>query len=234
MDALQRIRLTYSQREELRQASQREIAAAWAEALGATGIVLAHKDGQHPAARIAFAARLPAGATSDCEIADIETGSRVCDDDLLLLLPPRLPAGLQLLTAREVGRDGPSLPILVRWSEYLLELPDARSEADVRQAIEGLLSAETLPWEQVHEKRTSRYDLRTLMLGLDLEESKEGTHVIRMRLRHTLERAGRPDQVALALGFSEPPARLHRTRLFLAQTPAIVQRYREQAANGGW
>lgn len=232
MDALQRIRLTYSQGEELRQATQREIAAAWADALVKAGIVLAHKEGQSPAARMVFAARLSAGATSDGEIVDIETAKHVCDDDLILLLPSTLPAGLQLLGAREVGRDGPSLPTLVRWSEYLLELPDARSEADVRKAIDGLLGVETLPWEQVHEKRTSRYDLRGLVVGLELEESKDGAHVIRMRLRHTPERAGRPDQVALALGFSEPPTRLHRTRLYLSQTPAIVQRYREQATNG--
>ena len=234
MEPLQRIRLTYSQGEELRQSTQRDLAALWAQACAASGIVLAHNEDRRPEGRIAFAARLPAGATSDREFADIETAVHVCDDDLILLLPPHLPPGLRLLAAREVGRHGPAISTLARWSEYLVEAPDRREEAAVRKAIEGLLSAETLPWEQAHEKRVSRYDLRPLVMDLALEEAREGAYVLRMRLRHTNERAGRPEQVTLALGFSEAPTRLHRTQVYLSRLPEAIQRQREQGDESGW
>ena len=79
-----------------------------------------------------------------------------------------------------------------------------------RWAVEGavlaLLGAASLPRERRREKKTTAYDLRPLILGLEVRASDGMGVTLAMRLRHAPDAVGRPEEVVAALG--EPPASL--------------------------
>ena len=227
---VQRNRITYSRGDETREMSHLETMRALEQAMRSAGLPLAYSEGRRPTPQISIALPLPVGATSACELADVYLGERVAPGELLAALRPVLPAGLEALSAEEVGLAAPALQTQVRWAEYEVDVPGGeRPAADVRGAISNLLGARSLPWERQRADKLQRYDLRPLVVGLWLEAEGEGVHRLAMRLRVSQERSGRADQVVAALGL-EPPLRVQRRRLYVEETPAAVQAYRRRSA----
>jgi hypothetical protein len=66
------------------------------------------------------------------------------------------------------------------------------------------MAASSLPRERRREKRTTAYDLRPLLLRLEVRGAGGEGVVLAMRLRHAPDAVGRPEEVLAALG--EPPA----------------------------
>ncbi|HXG35717.1 MAG TPA: TIGR03936 family radical SAM-associated protein [Dehalococcoidia bacterium] len=227
MGIVQRLRLTFSRGEAVKDLSPRETRQVWEQILVRSGVAIAYEEGKKQAALLVPAAYLPSGATSDCEVMEVKTAERVCADDLMLQTKPHLQPGINLLQAREVGLDSPSLTSLALWSEYLVEVSHTgRSQAEAQEAIERLLAASQLPWEQAHKSKVSRYDLRPLVLDIGLQQWREGSATLRMRLKVSPERSGRPEEVTRALGFAEAPSFIHRTRLFLDEISPAIKHYR--------
>jgi hypothetical protein len=53
-----------------------------------------------------------------------------------------------------------------------------------------------------------------------------------MRLRTDSQASGRAEQVAAAIGFSEPPLRIQRRKLILEETSPAVQAWRRHGQPG--
>jgi hypothetical protein len=90
--------------------------------------------------------------------------------------------------------------------------------------VDDILAADTLPSEYVRTNKVRAYDLRPLILSIDVTEGA-GVTVIRMRLRAEQENTARADQVLLALGV-DGEAQIHRTRLELDDTSPVLHAYR--------
>jgi radical SAM-linked protein len=224
----QRLRLTFVRGDEARELSHREMMRALEEAMREAGLPLAYSEGRRPTARISIGAPLPLGATSDCELADIFLSERMEPACFAAALQDALPAGLEALSATEVGMDMPALQTQLRWTEYEVDVPlGGRSVEDIRHAISDTLAARSLPWEHRREAKVLRYDLRPLVLDLRLEAETEEACRLSMRLRINRERSGRADQVVAALRLG-PPLRVHRRRLYVEQTPPAVSAYRRR------
>ncbi|MEE8369615.1 MAG: TIGR03936 family radical SAM-associated protein [Dehalococcoidia bacterium] len=222
----QRLRVRYRVSAEATALSQRQIIRAWQEAAEASGLPLAYSQARRATPQISIAAPLPQGATSDCELADVFLSERIAPRDLPTLLSPHLPSGLEILTAWEVGLTAPSLQSQLRWAEYEVEVPAGDLGPDAaRLAVDRLLAARTLPWEQRRETKVRRYDLRPLVLTLQLRGEECGRLRLHMRLRAEQEMTGRADQVVAALGLP-PAARTHRLLLHVQETSPAVIAYR--------
>ena len=223
---VQRLRLTYSRGDQTKEMSHLETMRALEQALVEAGLPLAYSEGKRRTPQISVAAPLPVGVTSDCERADVYLSERVSPEAFVGALREAMPAGLEAISAREVGLLGPAAQLQARWAEYEVDVPRSdRTLDDVRHAVSELMSSSTLPWEHRRETKVSSYDLRPLVLALRLETEGEGVYRFRMRLRILLERSGRADQVVAALGLPVP-LRIHRTRLYFDATPAAVLAYR--------
>jgi radical SAM-linked protein len=160
-----------------------------------------------------MAAGLPMGVTSEGELLDAITAAVVEPAALAGRLEPDLPEGLTVLGVSEVGIGLPSLPSAVRWADYDV---DVESNCDgLTKAVADLLAADELPWVDRRGEKTRRYDLRPLVGDVMVVESSPPTVRLTMRLRCGPDGVGRADQVAKALGLSEP-IRVHRRRLLLA------------------
>jgi radical SAM-linked protein len=222
----QRIRLRFARGPEATAIGHLDAARCWEQALCAAGVVLSYSQGNRPAPRITLAAGLGANVTSDGELLDAVLAEFTDVSTLIERVQAYLPAGLTALDAREVGVSLPSLPTLVRWADYEVDI-HADDPSSLRSRVEALLSNDTLPWVDTRGAKTREYDLRALIESVRAEPLCEGTARLLMRLRCDPSGVGRPDQVAKALGLDEP-ARIHRFRLVLAETSPAHDAWRRR------
>ena len=211
-----RLRIRFGCGGALRYVSHLDLMRVWERACKRAGLPLTHSQGFTPRPKIALAAPLPVGVTSEAELLDIVLYRPVDVAEASAALELQLPEDLQLRQIESAPLRQPSLQSLVRAAEYKVTLEETRGCASLRQAITDLLARGEIPWEQDRGGKIRRYDLRRLILALELSSCAEQTAILRMRLRHDEQGAGRPEQVALALGVSRPPLRIHRMGLELA------------------
>jgi radical SAM-linked protein len=229
---VQRLRVTFCRGEEVKYITHLDLMRLWERALRRAAIPLAYSQGYSPGPRISLAAPLPVGVTSSGELMDVYLSRRVTPYHFIKAVSQQLPPGIAMREVREVGLGLPSLQSQVRWSEYQVDVSTERSGEEVQEALAKLLAAESLSWQHQRDKEVRRYDLRSLVHDLWLEGVGDGLCALGMRLRTDSRASGRAEQVAAALGFSEPPLRIHRRRLILEETSPALQAWRRYGEPG--
>jgi len=207
-----RLRVRFKRGEGIKFISHLDIIRLWHRAFRRAGIDLAYSEGFNPHPRIALAAPLALGITSEAELMDVFIARNVSPHSFTALVNRQLPPGIEISQVCYVAPTLPSLQSQVRLAEYTVAVT---GEADkVTAAIVSLLAMEQLPWQHPRDTGTRSYDLRALIDDLWLDSWHDGSGVIGMRLGCGSGGSGRPEQVVKALGRDEPGA-IHRTRLIL-------------------
>ena len=221
---MQRLRVRFSRGEEIKYITHLDIVRLWERALIRAQVPLAYSEGftSHP--RIALAAPLPLGVTSKAEMMDVFLVRRIPFQSFLKSMSPQLPPGIDVLEVREVFLELPSLQSQLRAAEYQIE-----SKTKIEAAIDLLLRQEHISWQHMRDTGPRYYDLRPLIEDIWILEGDGNSYKLGMLLRHDSRGAGRPEQVVAALGFSEYPCSIHRTKLILTsrkggETPSKVRR----------
>ncbi len=221
-DSVQRLQIRFAAEGPLKYVSHLDLMRVWERVCKRAGLPLATSRGFSPRPKIALAAPLAVGATSEAEILDLLLTSRVDLQSTMRDLSAELTPGLQIIDIREGPLKQASLQSMLRAACYEVEVPDGRSPEAWRRAIDDLLAREEIPWSHRRGKDTKSYDLRPLILAIELLGVQEGTARLDMRLRNDERGAGRPEQVTLALGVAEEPTRIHRTAIELAAEPVTA------------
>jgi len=187
----------------------------WERALRRAQMPLAYSEGFSPHPRLSLAAPLAVGVTSEAELMDVFISRWVSPHWFTTAASQQLPPGIEILGVYPIALSMPSLQAQVRYTEYRVEVETENGPGDIESAVSALLSVEHLPWH--HQRDTGRrsYDLRALIDDLWLVDWRQPYGTIGMRLRCDSGGSGRPEQVALALGFTHHPQSIHRTRLIL-------------------
>ena len=208
-----RVRITFSKTGSLIYIGNLDLLTLWERAARRAGLALAYSQGFHPQPKIQFAAPLPLGFSSRCEIIEIRL-SQVVD---LAALQPRLaaalPAGIDILAVEATEAQAPALQTRVRAAEYEVTVSEGFAGPELRRRIETLLGAKSA----VRKRRNKEYDLRPLIEELKIvPDSNSKTMRLRMRLKALEGATGRPDEVLDALGVKRDLVKIERTRLVLA------------------
>ena len=222
----QRLRVTFTRGEDMKYVTHLDMMRFWERALRRAQVPVTYSEGFSPHPQIALAAPLAVGTTSDCELMDVFLDERMTPRALIEALTQQVPPAITITSARETGLALPSLQAEVRAAEYEVEAP-VPDGIDVEEAITELLAAECFPWQHKRDEEMKSYDLRPLIIELELVSRDADSVRLRMLLRNdsTLG-AGRPEQVALALGLGAP-TRTHRTKLVLAERSPAREAYRK-------
>ena len=215
---MQRLRIKYRRGEEVKYISHLDIMRLWQRALTRAGLSLAYSEGFHPHPKISLAAPLAIGVTSEAELMDITLTRQVSPHFFTAAVNQQLPAGFEILQVVSIAETLPSLQSQVRFAEYTVELGAEKGQQELASAIASLLSLETLPWQHQRDTGPRYYDLRALIDDIWLLDYQDGLCNIGMRLRCDSGGSGRPEQVSIALGFTEPPKSVHRTKLILSSS----------------
>lgn len=213
---VQRLRFTFRKIGPTRYIGHLDLARALERALNRAQMPVTYSQGFNRRPRLSLAAALPLGYTSDCELADIWLDERIEPEVAQQQMMQRMAPGIEIVQVVEVPTNAPSLQSITKDSTYLVTLlAPAEDEAELRQRVAALLAALALPHVQERGGKRKEYDLRPLIFDLELLEEAETT--LQMRLSLEPSRAGRPDEVLLALGLDPLAARIHRIHLGLAE-----------------
>jgi radical SAM-linked protein len=225
---VQRLRVRFSRGEAVKYITHLDLMRLWERALRRAGVDLAYSEGFTPHAQLSLAAPLAVGVTSDGELLDVFLSNRQMPLEFLRAIGRQLPAGVEALEAKEVGLRAPSLQSELRAAEYAVSLPGSVTKTAACRAVERFLAADSIPWEQVRDGETRRYDIRPLVQALWLDATKDGSPVlIGIRVRADSGGSGRPEQVIAAMSLPEPEA-IHRRRLILAESSPAHEAWRRQ------
>ncbi len=191
-----------------------DLARTLERSLNRARIPMAYTQGFNPRPRLQFAAALPLGYTSDCELADIWLTEAMEPEQARRQMMERIAPGLIVHQVEEASLQEAALQMQTAVSTYTATLLDEVDTAVLQQRIADLLAAETLIRVRVRKKKRREYDLRPLIYDLALTETDAGS-VIQMKLALEQNKNGRPDEVLLALDLDPLAARVHRTAILL-------------------
>ena len=212
---MQRLRIRFTRGEEVKFISHLDIMRLWQRALNRAGVPLAYSEGFNPHLRMSLAAPLALGVTSEAELMDIVLARFASPHNFTTAVSRQLPSGIEIRQVYNIPLTLPSLQSQVRYAEYKVELKTGKGQKDIESLIASLLATEHLPWQHQRDTGPRHYDLRALIDDLWLIDWRRGRCAIGMRLRCDSSGSGRPEQVAIALGFEQYPESIHRTRLIL-------------------
>ncbi len=212
---MQRLRIRFRRGEELKFISHLDLIRLWQRALNRAGVPVAYSEGFNPHQRLSLAAPLAVGVTSEAELMDVVLSKWMSPHAFAAVLKQQLPPGTELLQVYQIPPTMSSLQSQVSYAEYQVELTTKKGRKDIESAIAELLSLKRLPWQHQRDTGPRHYDLRALIDDLWLISWRDGSCTIGMRLRSGSSGSGRPEQVALALGFEGYPRSIHRTQLTL-------------------
>lgn len=191
-----------------------DLARTLERSLNRARIPVAYTQGFNPRPRMQFAAALPLGYTSDCELADVWLTETVEPAAAQRQMMARIAPGLTIHQVEEVSLQEPALQMQTAVSTYTATLLDETDTAVLQQRIVNLLAAESFIRVRVRKKKSREYDLRPHIYDLTLMETDEGV-VIQMELALEQNKNGRPDEVLLALEIDPLSTRIHRTAILL-------------------
>lgn len=211
---MQRLRLVFTRGSEIQYISHLDVMRMWERALRRARVPLAYSHGFNPQPRIALAAPLPVGVTSEGELMDVFLVESVPRREFLERVEPQLPAGVRVLETDEVSINEPSLQSLVRFADYQVTVESKLSRDEVEDRIRRLLSAKEVFRERRRDTRVRRYDLRPFIKSLAIKAWNTEQR-LEMRLVNSPSGAARPDEVLAELGLEHYLPQIRRLRLLL-------------------
>jgi radical SAM-linked protein len=210
---MHRLRLKFSRGEKLKFLSHLDLMRLWERVLRRAGTPPAYSEGYSPHARISMAAPLPVGIIGKNEIMDVFLSNQITTDLFVQKLATQLPDGIRVIEVTNIELEAPSLQSLLLFAEYTVEVKTEMSNEQINNNLQSLLSQEHFPWHHKRDTEEKYYDLRALIEDMWLARQDNETRIIGMKLRCDSSGSGRPEQVALALGFRDAPISIERTNL---------------------
>jgi len=212
---MQRLRLRFGRGEEVKFISHLDVLRFWERAFRRAGIPLAYSQGFRPHPRIAIAAPLAVGVTSEAELMDVWLNQWMPPQSFVMKVKEQLSCGFNMFEAYEIGLSAPSLQSSLAAAEYRVEVESEKTEKEVQYSLNRLLQTKQLPWQHFRGDKVHCYDLRALVNDLWVISHHGSLYVLGMRLRCDAAGSGRPEQVLVALGLSQYPESSYRTKLIM-------------------
>lgn len=212
-----RIRLTFTKTGPARYSGHLDLHRTWERTLRRAGLPVAYSQGFHPQPRLQFAAPLPLGFTSQCEIMDVFLTQPVEMDTLQQQLNQVAPPGITITHIETIpfgpgGKKAPALPTLLHTATYTITLkaPDPNLPARIADLL-----AQT---ELICQRKRKTYNLRPLIETLT-PDSDQPTTQFHATLSAREGATGRPKDLLDLLQIDRATAHIHRQQLTLITSP---------------
>ena len=179
-DAVQRIQIRFAAEGPLKYISHLDLMRVWERVFKRAGLPLATSHGFSPRPKIALAAPLAVGVTSEAELLDVLLTERVDLAETMRSLTGELTPGLRIIELRDGPLKQASLQSMLRAACYVVEANDPRSQVNWQAAIDQLLARTEIPWSHQRGKETKSYDLRPLILEVSLSGVADGVATLSM------------------------------------------------------
>jgi radical SAM-linked protein len=206
-DQTWRYRIHFHKTNQLRYIGHLDLHRTIERTLRRAKLPLAFSQGFNPRIKLNLSPALPLGCSSVAELADIwlieERETQEIHDLLLSVAPP----GLKINSIETVDSALPSIQSAVVAIEYEAIPLDENLPFISLEDLTNILKQD----EIIRSRRGKTYDLRPLIIELNLAESQPPC--LSMSLSAGEGKTGRPEEVLLALGVDPKMTHITRTRL---------------------
>lgn len=211
-EEITRIRVQYSKDPSLRFTGHLDLQRIWERLLRRSKLPVRYSQGYHPRARLNLASALPLGFTSEAELLDFWMNEPLPEAEIKAALSQTAPPGLEVLAVTIVDRREKAIQTQIAASAYDIRFYDPQNREVLEEEVTTLWNARSL----VRTRRKKTYDLRPLILAIEVREMEGGEIGLWMNLNAEPSSTGRPDEVMDALGYPNTEYWVTRTRLTLA------------------
>ncbi len=176
-------------------------ARGWARLFTDAGLPMAGEESGR--GRVVPAAQLPLGVSGDREVVDLVLCERMPVARVRELVAAALPPSVALVDLHDVWLGAPAAPAAVVAADYEVAASGPAAAA-LRAVVATVLEAVVLSRHRQRDRAVRTYDLRPLILSLDVADWSDATSPepagrLRMRLAHGPAAVGRPEEVVAAL-----------------------------------
>jgi radical SAM-linked protein len=207
-----RIRVQYTKGHDLRFTGHLDMQRLWERLLRRSGLPIRYSQGYHPRARLNLASALPLGFISSAELLDFWMDEPLPLDNIQERLSTAAPPGLTIVSIQEVDMREDALQVQMSASEFQVSFFDPQEEADLQDKVKTLLSQERI----IRTRRNKTYDLRPLILALEVTLLDNEDIGLWMRLLAEPGATGRPDEVLDEMEYQNTAYLVKRTQLILS------------------
>jgi radical SAM-linked protein len=208
-----RIRVQYTKGHELRFIGHLDMQRLWERLLRRSGLPIRYSQGYHPRARLNLASALPLGFISDAELLDFWMNEPRPLNEIRTRLTVAAPPGLTIVSVQDIDMREDALQVQMTASEFKVSFFDPQDETTLKNKVKTLLDQN----EIIRTRRKKTYDLRPLILGLEVTVVDESEVGLWMRLLGEPGATGRPDEVLDEMGYENTEYLVQRTRLILSE-----------------
>lgn len=172
-EAVQRVRVTYSKRGDLRWLAHLDLTKLIEMAVLRAGLPVSYSEGFSPAPRLSWGPSLGVGMAGEQELFEIQLCRRTEPAEVLERLAALDSPGLQFHEAEDVPLHGKSMSALVEQAEYALEVigAEACDSAEVKRALDEFNARAEFPLTIERNGKTKQRDLKQGILSLCMAES---------------------------------------------------------------
>ena len=206
-----RLRVLYTKGTSLRFTGHLDMQRLWERLLRRSGLPVRYSQGYHPRARLNLASALPLGFISEAELLDFWMDESRPVDEVEASLTKSAPPGLEIKEVIKVSLQEDALQVQMSASEFMVSFFDPQEKSTLQNQIHSLLSEE----EIMRKRRKKVYDLKPLIMDMEVVELEINNPGLWMRLRAEEGATGRPDEVLDEMGFENTAYLVCRTKLIL-------------------
>jgi len=191
---IQRVRVRFQKKGELRAISHLDLMRAFERALRRTGLPLRMSEGYNPKPRISFPVPLGVGMEGLNEVMEFDLAEWVFLPEIERRVREQVPRGLEVTSVELAGPHEAS-----RGKEVIYKVTAKRSiQGDGRltpEALKELMARDEVPVRRIRKGREKVVDIRPYILSI----AREGEAVI-LRLKAGPEGSSRPEEILGAIG----------------------------------
>jgi radical SAM-linked protein len=210
-EQITRIRVEYTKGESLRFTGHLDLQRLWERLLRRSGLPIRYSQGFHRRAKLNLASALPLGFISDVELLDFWMDELRDLDAVKHALETAAPPGLCINSVNEVPLSEDALQSEMHASRFEVVFFDLQDRSELEEKVQTLMNQDVL----IRTRRKKTYDLKPLILALDVIQQRNQELGLSMLLLAEPGRTGRPDEVLEALGYQNTEYLVRRTALIL-------------------
>jgi radical SAM-linked protein len=212
-EQITRIRVMYTKGASLRFTGHLDLQRLWERLLRRSRLPVRYSEGYHPRARLNLASALPLGFISQAELLDFWMDTLLPIAEIQEKLIKSATPGLDIKTVQTVDLSEDALQTQMHASEYKVTFFDTQDSEELERKIQTVLDQK----EIIRRRRKKTYDLRPLILKLEVTELPDEGPGLIMHLLAEPGTTGRPDEVLDELGYPNTAYLVTRTKLILRE-----------------
>jgi radical SAM-linked protein len=208
-----RYQITFSKNEAMRFTGHLDLFSTLERTFRRANLPLVYSQGFTPRPKMALASALPLGYTSECERAEFWLKEELPIKDIAAAIIKAAPPGITLHKTETPDLQAPKLQNALSSAGFRVTL--LNPHPNLAQDAQAIMDAPSLPRERIRKGKKKTYDLRQLILDIEvLEPDEENRQQVSLHLRAEPGATGRPDEVLNELGIDPLQCLIHRTALF--------------------